>query len=295
MMDWVQCLDTFIKVVEVNSFAQAARNMYATPSAISKRIAWLEEELGVQLLHRTTRRLSLTEPGEALYKRSKPLLTEWDELKTEIATMTQEPCGTLHLGMSILFGNYYIVSILPEFLQRYPKITLDLHLTNRETDILQEHIDIFISHQAYLRNYSSLQSQLITTSYRQVYAAPNYLQQFGEPKTVAALKNHNCLIYSMLEPPKIWELNDVAMEVSGNYYADNGEALISAAVAGVGLVYASQLLIKRHIQNKKLQLILPEYRSPDVNMYAYYPQSRYLPRKCEVFLKFLREKLTFEV
>ena len=136
MLDWITCINTFQNIVESGSFSKTAKIFHTTPSAISKRVNWLEDTLAAPLFHRNTRQITLTEAGRTLYERSGPLLNEWKEVKQAISTQHYEPNGTIQLGVPIGFGSNYIVNMLPEFMEHYPKIKVDLKLTKRNPKLM---------------------------------------------------------------------------------------------------------------------------------------------------------------
>ena len=291
MLDWITCIETFNKVVEVNSFADVSRKLYTTPSAISKRIAWLEEALGVLLFNRTTRKLNLTEAGSALYARSKPLVNEWQDVKSEITSINDEPHGLLRLGMPIAFGNQHVVNILPDFLAQYPKIQVDLRLTNCLSGLLNEQIDIFVSYGDDVQNPDALNTVPVTKTCRQVFAAPSYLEKHGHPNTIDELSQHNCLMSNCVRVDTPWKFADKAIPVSGNFYSNNKAALVSSAVNGVGIINIWPFIIKDEIASGQLVSLFPELYSEERMLYAYYPKLKFTPKKTQVFLDYMQAHL----
>ena len=291
MLDWVTCVRTFIQVVDSNGFAKAARKLYTTPSAISKRIAWLEDELNTQLFRRTTRQLHLTEAGSALYARSIPLITEWDEIKQEVSSGTDEIRGTLHIGSPVVFGNLYVTNLVPGFLQENPNLDIDLTMTSCPASLLEEEIDIFICYKRFIRNVSNLHEAPIFEIEHKLFAAPSYLEKFGTPEKFSDLAQHNCMTSTAYNPNAIWRFKDEEIKLRGSFRSNNREALISAATAGLGIICTTQMIVCHELKNKALVPVLPEVIIDKNMLYAFHPKLKYIPKKTKVFLEYMQEHI----
>lgn len=289
-MNWVKCVESFLRVVEAKSFAKASRLTHATPSALSKHVAWLEEELGIKLLQRTTRQLKLTDAGTLFYIRCKDFCNGWDDIKREVMEQSHEMHALIRIGART--SNQYIVTMITQFLTEYPQMSAELTLTNRRVDLMEENIDIFISHDNYFHHLHSLEAQPLRSTYRQVMAAPSYFRHFGEPKTPTELARHNCLVKTSGDNSNIWELNGKNYTVSGNFGSDNMNSLIAAAANGFGLIWAPLLLVVNELKKKQLKITLPNYRSSEVKTFAYFLKHRFIPQKTSVFLQFLSKHMS---
>jgi DNA-binding transcriptional LysR family regulator len=288
-MDWYTCSNTFITVVDEKSFAQAARTLYTTQSAISKRIAWLEDRLDAQLLTRTTRRLDLTEVGEKYYNHVLPLLDEWKEIINSINTINKMTVGELRVAVPTIAGNQYLSQLVPKFLSLYPDIKLILLLTNKNTNLLENQIDVYISSQS-LGNSTKNISQKIIGPPRKLYASPAYIEKFGEPKSLSALLEHNCLVHTA-HTDNHWHFKNESIQVDGNYKSNSADSLIKAAVSSVGIIFVPETFVKDELEKKKLQVIMPQYHSDNIDIYASFPAHKYVPMKAQVFIQFLTNEL----
>ena len=289
MLDWITCIQTFNKIVESGSFTKTARKLHTTPSAISKRVSWLEEMMGIPLFRRSTRQVNLTEAGSALYERSVPLLNEWQEIKQAVSTQHEEPTGVLQLGVPIGFGNQYIVSMLPKFLEQYPKIKVDLKLSNCVTQLANEQIDLFVCYENKIQNKKDLHAQVITTTCHKLYAAPSYLKKHGEPKTISDLTKHNCLKLNCEGINSVWEFEDEQIPVSGNLITNNTNATITAAIAGIGIMRMCPILIEEELKNGQLIPLLTEYSMNKRSLHAFYPKQKFVPKKTLAFLEHMKK------
>lgn len=288
-MDWFTCSKTFIKVVDETSFAQAARKLYTTQSAVSKRIAWLESMLDTQLLARTTRRLDLTEAGEKYYNHVLPLIDEWEDIRRDVATTSKLAMGELRVAIPLIAGNHYISQLIPKFLKQYPEVKLVFHLRSRLHRLLENQIDVYISNDDFGAKGANA-SQKITGPCRRLYASPSYLAEFGEPKSLKALEQHNCLVHTA-QKDKHWHFQKKSIPVDGNFRSNSADSLIKAALSGVGIVFVPETFVHEEVEKQQLQVILPQYFSDNLIFYASYPDHKFIPMKTKVFIQFLKEEL----
>lgn len=281
-------LIAFVESVECCSFSAAARSLDTTPSAISKRVAKLEDRLGVRLLQRTTRSLSLTAEGSVYYERVSRLLRELDDAN-DLVMSRGVPRGQLTVSTSLDFGQSLLVQSIPNFLAQYPKIQLDLRLSDRLVDLVTEGIDVAI------RLGDLEDSRLMVRSLGQTQfvlcAAPSYLQQHGAPASPQDLIQHNCLQYvfeGRPEPWKFWiDQSWHTVPVKGSFRADNGGALKNAAIAGLGIARLLSFQVKQEIEQGQLILILPNQSTPALSVHALFTHQRNLSPRVRVFLDFL--------
>ena len=289
MLDWITCIHTFQSIVKSNSFSKAAKQLYTSPSAISKRIQWLEDTLSVPLFHRSTRKLTLTEAGQALYERSLPLMDEWQEIKQAVSTQHLKPTGILRLGVPIAFGSSYVIDMLPNFLEQYPEIKVDLRLTNCISQLSNQQIDIFICYDFVLQNKENFLHQPILETYYQLFASPNYIAKQGKPKTLQDVAKHDCLLIDCERDGTHWEYDELNISISGKLRTNNTTAAINAAKAGLGIISLYPLAISNEIANGTLVSLFPKHKTRTKTLNAYYPKQEFTPKKTLAFLEHMKQ------
>ncbi len=287
-------IEAFLRSVESGSFAAAAKALRQTPSAVSRSVARLETRLGVRLLTRTTRSLSLTPEGERFRSQAQKLLMDLDELERSFTTDKSEPRGRLRVSASTPFGIHRLLPVLPEFLQRYPKITLDLSLTDALVDLVSERTDIAIRHGA-LRD-SSLRARKLGSSRWLVVAAPDYLQRHGTPRTPADLDQHNCLNFNYRRSIEGWSFRagnrSKQFHVAGNFLANSGESLRLMCVGGAGVARLADFLVGADVRAGRLVPLLQPYIKEDSeDIHALYIGHARLATRVRVFMDFLVERV----
>ncbi len=281
----------FTQVVEAGSFSAAGRGLGLAPSSVSRQIADLEDELGARLFHRTTRRLSLTEAGQVFYARAGKILVDLEEAKLAVAQPGGAPSGVLRLTVPGSLGRLHLVPAIADFQQGHPAVKVGLVVTDRLVDLVEEGFDLAI--RVGRQRDSSLVARRIGTSRRLVCAAPSYLAKVGTPQKPADLVRHDCLTFRSHPGANLWRFRgpDGVREVraSGALFANDGETLVSAAVAGLGLVLVPEGLVGPDLRAGRLQEVLTQYRaSPDATpLYALYPHRRHLPAKVRAIVDFL--------
>ena len=278
-------LETFIKVVEANSLALAAKQLEVSSASVSKQISALEDDLKVILLQRTTRRLELTELGRIYYENSKNLLKKIVELDETIASLHAEPSGDLTILASRYFADYYIIPHLEEFFAKYPKINLDLVIAGRASDFSREDIDLFfgITHQG---PPDAVQKE-IAKGHFSLCAAPSYLKKHGLPKHPQELSHHHFISYSVRESCHKLSFNN-GMEIYLNplLKVSDTKIMISCALQGLGFVKLHCLESEKYLSDGSLVEILANFREPPQPIYLYYQQHRYLQPKVRHFIEF---------
>jgi DNA-binding transcriptional LysR family regulator len=284
----------FVRVVRDGSFSAAARQLGLTPSAVSKRLSRLEDRLGARLLNRTTRSLGLTEVGEAFHERCLRILADVEEAEGAVTKLHAAPRGTLRVSASIAFGQRQIVPLIPEFLGRYTDLRVELTMTDRLIDLVDEGVDVAVRVSS--PPDSSMIARKLAPERRIVCAAPSYLERFGAPRTPDDLADHNCLTYSTLSADE-WHFSGVrrarAVAAQGNFAANGGEAMREVALAGLGLVRLAAFLIGPDIRAGRLKPLLEKFERPqDSAIYAVYPHRQHLSPKVRAFVDFLVEKMT---
>jgi DNA-binding transcriptional LysR family regulator len=264
----------FTRVVETSSFTAAARSLGLRKSSVSRAVSHLEEELGVRLLNRTTRSVSLTDAGRVYFDRVREGLSFVTDATADVKEMGQEPQGTVRLTAVPQFAEYFLADPLVRFVRRYPKIQIDLVLTSRSVDLVEENIDIAI--RAGRLEDSSLVARKIMATDLQLAAAPSYLKRRGTPKTLRDLAAHDCLLYRPEAGKNVWRLagpdGPESVEVKGPLGADDMAFLYQAALAGAGIALLPALAQPRYVE---LVRVLPEYAMKGGAVYLVSPHARH--------------------
>ncbi|MEE8210533.1 MAG: LysR family transcriptional regulator [Acidiferrobacterales bacterium] len=298
-MDSVAGMRIFVRVVDSGSFSAAGRQLDVAPSSVSRQINELEEELGARLFHRTTRKLSLTEAGQLYYERAARILMEVDEAKLALSQMDGTPSGILRLTVAASIARLHIVPALTAFQQKFPAVKIVLAVTDRLVDLVDEGFDLGI--RVGRPRDSSLVARKIGSGRRIVCASPAYLRKAGTLQVPADLVNHNCLTFRAHPGSNVWSFKarkgTSNIRVSGSLFADDGEALVAAAVAGAGLILMPAWLVGMYIRQGQLREVLPKFQvaPKDTPLYALYPHQRHLPPKVRAFIDFLVERFAREV
>jgi DNA-binding transcriptional LysR family regulator len=280
----------FVRAVELGGFSPAARELGLSPSAVSKLVTRLEDRLGVQLMVRTTRRLALTPEGGAFFQRSQRILAEMEEAETEVSQFRRSPRGLLRMHTGVAFGLHQLARVLPEFLDHYPEIRLDLTVTDREVDLVEEGVDLAIRMGPLAE--SSLHARRICDLERVICAAPRYLKRHGTPRTPDDLARHNCIWITTLPALRRWPFDTPdgqrLVEVSGNVVANNAETMLQLALMGVGIVRLVDALVGEPIGKGELVPILTDcHHVEPVPLYAVYPHGRQRSPKVTAMVNFL--------
>ena len=289
-MDWMLCVQSYIKVVEEGSFSQAAYQLNTSGSAISKRINWLETRVGVQLLQRTTRSILQTEAGILFYQRSRLQLDQWQSLVDEARAINQTPAGILKIGATIAIGSKFIVKYLDEFLRTYPQIKVQL-LTTLPGQMPEQNVDVFISRELEKLNTHSYKAISLFKSHSDFFASPSYLQKYGQPQSINDLENHNMLIWGERPIREVKLSTGKRLILRGNFATTNPEALFYGAKCGMGILLANRKMLTEEIESGELIQVLIEINAEQSSVYAYYPTLDFEHTRTQVFIKYLKEKL----
>ena len=282
----------FVRVVQEGGFTAAARSLELSKGAVSKMVNRLEARLGARLLNRTTRRLTLTEVGDAFYRRALPALAELEDAEREVAEHTGNPRGHLRISAPSFYGAEILSRHLAEFRQRFPDISLELRLENRLVDLVEERFDVAIRMSA--PHDSSLVMRPLEDVPMRVCAAPDYLARHGTPGTPEDLRDHQCLLYLMVPRPHEWTFLDAggrhyAVHVEGRLGTDDDHVLRRAAIDGLGILRMPELFLREAIARGELVPLWPDAAAPAVTLAAVYPSRRELPRKTRAFVDFIAE------
>ncbi len=281
----------FAEVVEAESFSGAARALAISKSAVSKQIGRLEDRLGVRLLNRTTRRLSLTEAGATFYEASRRVLDEAEAAETAVSSFAAAPHGLLKLNAPMSFGFLHLANAIPLFHARYPQIAIEAVMNDRFVNLVEEgyHLAIRIGE---MRD-SSLIARRLAPSRAVLCASPDYLARRGMPEKPEDLARHDCLIYSNLDHRDEWPFagprGPFRVKVQGPFHANNGDALCTAALAGMGIVRLPSFIVSAHLLAGRLVPVVCGAPLAAQGIYAVYPHSRNLSAKVRAFVDFLAE------
>ena len=283
----------FARVVETRSFTAAARSLDTTTSAVSKRIARLEERLGARLVERTTRRVSPTDAGVAFYERCARILADIDDAEVAVARFGREPRGTLRVSMPVIFGELHMAPLVPEFAARFPEVRLDLSLSDRMVNMLEEGFDMSVRISS--MNDSSLVARKIGNAWGVVVASPAYLKKNGTPKVPSDLSAHECIRYSLITAQRDWRFRvrgrDVSIPVRSRLQMNHGGAIREAAIAGLGLARLPHFAVARALREGQLVAVLEEFLQSDLGVFAVYPAGKQPRPTVRAFADFLAAKL----
>lgn len=278
----------FTRVVECHSFTQAAHSLGMQKSTVSRRIALLEERLGVRLLNRTTRKLRLTEVGQAYYERCRQIMLDFAEAEQAVMQLQQEPSGLLRITAPIEFGQLFLGSVLGAFMRQYPQISAEVELTSRDVDLVEEGIDIAM--QVGQPRDSTLIARKLFETRRHLCASPDYLTLHGTPQTAQELAGHRA-IHLPADSPRYWPLLDEHVPCQRVLACNNITLAREAALAGAGIVALPVMIIEDAVRTGRLIQLLPDARLPIGELYAVYPSRRFQAMKVKTFLDFLMASL----
>ncbi|HYD96978.1 MAG TPA: LysR family transcriptional regulator [Noviherbaspirillum sp.] len=288
-MDTLTSMKVFTAVVDTGSFAAAADRLDMSRAMTSKYVAHLEEHLGTRLLQRTTRRLTLTESGSAYYERCVQILADISEAEEGALHLNENPRGTLRVTMPVSFGILHMGPVVSEYMKQYPEVKVDILLTDRRVDLLEEGLDLAIRIGALTE--SGLVAKKLASDRVVICGAPDYFKQYGTPRTPADLAHHNCLLYTYAAAGDEWKLTGPGgvhvVKVSGSLRASNGDMVRLAALGGVGLIRQPTFLCAGDLRDGRLVEVLREYRADELGIYAVYPSRKHLPAKVRSFVDFV--------
>jgi len=292
-MDNLEGLPVFVRAVREGSFSAAARVLGLTPSAVSKQIGRLEDQLTVRLFNRTTRRLSLTEEGAAFFERASRILSDLEDAAAAVSSNRTVVRGRLRVTLPTAFGILHLLPVLPTFLARHPELTLDIDLNDRFVNMIEEGFDLAL--RVGDLEDSSLIGRRLAANRRVLAAAPAYLAACSAPQRPEDLASHNCLVYTYRAQRYDWHLIDEhgqerTVTVSGNLETNNPMMLHAAALNGLGVILSPLWLIGPDIKAGRLQRLLPAYHWPDSAIQAVYPPGRHLSARVRSFVDFLVEQ-----
>ena len=288
-----EALAIFAKVVELRSFAAAASELALSKATVSKAVGRLEERLGARLFNRTSRRLALTDAGQRLSERAARLLADGEAAESEALAQSAAPRGHVRLAVPMTFGVKAVAPLLPEFLEEYPEVTIDLHLSDATVDLIGDGFDAGLRI-ARLPD-SSLIARRLCAMPRYTVAAASYLKRHGRPTHPMQLAQHRCFGYAYLSTPHVWHYTNAAGEQAsvrpaGPLRVNNGEALMPALLAGLGIADLPEFIVGEAIANGDVEVILKGWKQAEGAVHLVTPPGGPRPARVEVLADFLTKK-----
>ena len=288
MQHWDR-IEAFIAVVRTGRFSSAALALKVSVSHVSRLVAGLEQQLGTQLLYRTTRTLLLTDAGRIYFERCQPLISELEEATHAVQSLAESPHGLLRVTAATNYGERFIAPLVNDFMTLHPQLEVDFHLTNRRINLLEEGVDLAI--RLGTLEDSSLMARRIASRQEYVVASPDYLAREGAPQTLDALRHHHCLAGSR----RSWVFQEDGrrreVRIDGRWRANSGLALLDAARKGLGLAQLPDYYVMDDLHRGTLVSVLKGYRHPDTGVWAVYPGHQHTSPKIRHFIDFLVDTL----
>lgn len=283
----------FTRVVKEGSMAGAGRELGFSGAVVSKRIQRLEDDVGVRLIQRSTRKLSLTDEGALFHDYCVRILAELEEAEALIGQGSRQPSGLLRVTVPAAFGRLHVAPLVPEFLARYPNVRLALHLSDQHVDLIDEGYDLAVRI-GELRD-SNLVVSLLGVDKRVLVASPGYIARHGQPTCPEELRDRNVLLFANPTPMDAWNFIDSqgkehGVRVQGNFETNNCDALREAILAGLGIALRPTWDVWQDLRQGRMIALLPGYAQPSLPIQALYPSRRHLSQKVRLFIDMLRER-----
>lgn len=290
----LELVRAFVRVAAHQSFARAAHDLRITPSAVSRQIKLLEQTLGVQLFFRTTRTMSLTDAGMTYLAAAREAFDKLEAAGQALGRMRDEVRGELRISAPVAFGRRYIVPALPAFMDRHPKLSLDLVMTDSFVDLAGEGVDVAV--RIGRLEDSALRARKLAANRRVLVASPAYIRRRGSPKTIEDLKQHSCIVLTVNRDGEQWRFSDAqgtefSVKPKGVLRANNGDAVLEFAKAGRGIAFLSEVLVRDALQKKTLVRVLPKHGGADAGVHAVFLVDPLLNPKVRVLVDFLVDLL----
>lgn len=293
-MEKLTALNVFRAVCELGSFSGAARKLRLSNAAVSKNVRELEYELGARLLERTTRRVRMTEVGEAYWRRASAILDELRVLDTETKDHGRVPRGTLRVAAPMSLGIAQLAPAVGAFLVEYPELHVELEMNDRYVDLVGEGFDVAL--RGGTLSDSSLVARRLGAIQRVLCASPAYLRKYGRPARPQDLPQHRCLVYSLAKSPTRWTLTRktrrIRLEIQGPLSINSSLALAGAASAGAGIALLPEVTVRDALAKKQLETVLPDWTAEPQSLFAVYPRHHQISHRVRLFIDFLAARFT---
>ncbi|CAB3809881.1 LysR family transcriptional regulator [Paraburkholderia fynbosensis] len=292
-MDRLAAMESFVSVAEAGSFSAAAKRMNVGQPSISKSVAQLEERLGVRLILRSTRGLTMTDAGQRFYEQAKLAIKEADEAEQVVRDASDSLSGSLRVSAAVTFTCIHVLPALGAFLSRHPKIVIDLRLEDRNIDLLEEGLDVALRMGSLAD--SAMTARRIGQSPRLVVGTSEYFARAGMPTTPSDLSEHQAIVYSQRGGGESWTFNrdgdEVDVTVSGRVRVSAAEGMRTAVLSGMGLAVASRWMFSPELASGKIKAVLTDWTLPTLDLWAVFPSGRLVTAKARAFVEFVEEAL----
>jgi len=293
-MDRLRALEVFVEVVKRDGFARAAEALDTSPANVTRYISDLEAHLQTRLLNRSSRKMSMTSSGEALFERARSILDDVAEAEAIVSSAALQPHGVLRINAPLSFGVLHLAPLWARFMQLYPEVRLDVSLIDRVVDIVEEGYDMAV--RISRAGSASNVARKLATSHNVLCASPEYIRQRGMPQTPAELLRHDGIGYSYAATADEWQMLDAAgqqhsVKMPCVMHTNNGDTARAAALGGLGIIWQPTFLVGADLRAGRLQRVLPDYQMPDMDVLAVYPSRRHLSAKVRVMIDFLVQEL----
>ena len=292
-MDRFLTMRAFIQVVDAGGFAAAAREMGLSRSVVNKYVITLENELGTQLLQRSTRQVSPTEAGIAFYDRALSILDELDEAFAAVTQLQEQPRGNLRINAPMTFGSLHLARVVAEFMALHAEVHVELVLNDRFIDPIEEGFDVTVRIAAPSVSTSLICREIVPIQ-RVLCASPAYLQAHGEPRKPDDLQQHRCLHYGYQESGNQWKLSgprgELSVPVNCVMWSNNGDSIKQIAICDQGIALLPTFIVGDELQLGRLRTVLSDFQPADITLSALYPRHRHLSAKTQLFVAFLEER-----
>ena len=291
-MDKFREMEAFVAVVDNGSFVRAADALHTSKAAVSRQVIDLEQRLGIRLLNRTTRKLSVTDEGQLFYQRCTDLLSGLEEAESELRQRRGEPSGHLRVSAPVTFGISYLAALWGNFLQQYPKISMDVSLADRTVDMVEDGFDLAV--RISRAPHPTLIARKLAATSMVLCASPGYLARHGVPEHPHDIAGHNVISYTYWSPRDEWEFTTPdgrkeTVKTRPRLRANNGDTCVAAALQDQGIVLQPDFLVHEALRDGRLQRLLGNYQTVELGVYAVYSSRRQLPLKLRALIDFLAE------
>lgn len=290
-MDRLRCLQIFAEVSRCRSFVRAAWQLSLSKGTVTKHVAWLETSMGSQLLHRTSKQVTLTEAGSRVLEAAQDLLDRYEAIEAEVRDSVNLPRGTIRVGTPPAFGIHHLAPVVTRFAERYPDIEVTMVLDDGRTDLLAEALDLSIRIAPQLEEAAYIAYPLMKAP-QVLVAAPSYLARAGTPKTVKDLQRHNCLVHTIKSSGGSWRFAGDPPEdvrVRGTVRSNIGEALKQSALLGAGIAVHPYYMVSEELRSGALQVVLPDRTPQELDINVVFSTRRNMPVRVRALLEFLKE------